>query len=137
MKQGILFSFGFVVRRNVITGTLNADGGMALVAEGGLLNVINKPKILSPAQVCTLTYMVISSFDTMEQATNCAEYLKTKFIRFLISRLVGSTYMTYKQHRLVPLLDFSHPWTDQLLYEKYSLTQDELNHIEATIKPME
>ena len=64
MKQGILFSFGFVVRRNVITGTLNADGGMALVAEGGLLNVINKPKILSPAQVCTLTYMVISSFDT-------------------------------------------------------------------------
>lgn len=122
---------------NVITGTLNADGGMALVAEGGLLNVINKPKILSPAQVCTLTYMVISSFDTMEQATNCAEYLKTKFIRFLISRLVGSAYMTYKQYRLVPLLDFSHPWTDQLLYEKYGLTQDEINHIETTIKPME
>lgn len=122
---------------NVITGTLNADGGMALVSKGGLLNVINKPKILSPAQVCTLTYMVISSFDTMEQATNCAEYLKTKFIRFLISRLVGSAYMTYKQYRLVPLLDFSHPWTDQLLYEKYGLTQDEINHIEATIKPME
>jgi len=137
LKQGILFSFGFVVRRNGITGTLNADGGMALVAEGGLLNVINKPKILSPAQVCTLTYMVISSFDTMEQATNCAEYLKTKFIRFLISRLVGSAYMTYKQYRLVPLLDFSHPWTDQLLYEKYGLTQDEINHIETTIKPME
>ena len=73
----------------------------------------------------------------MEQATNCAEYLKTKFIRFLISRLVGTAYMTYKQYGLVPLLDFSHPWTDQLLYEKYGLTQDEINHIETTIKPME
>lgn len=51
----------------------------------------------------------------------------------------GST--EYKQCSLsntfVPLLDFSHPWTDQLLYEKYGLTQDEINHIETTIKPME
>ena len=37
----------------------------------------------------------------------------------------------------VPLQDFSKPWTDAELYAKYSLTDEEIAFIEATIKPME
>ena len=37
----------------------------------------------------------------------------------------------------VPIQDFSHPWTDEMLYEKYGLTQSEIDHIESLIKPME
>ena len=33
--------------------------------------------------------------------------------------------------------DFSHPWTDEMLYKKYSLTEDEIAFIESMIRPME
>lgn len=42
-----------------------------------------------------------------------------------------------KTYRFVPLQDFSKPWTDAELYEKYGLTDEEIAFIESTIKPME
>lgn len=33
--------------------------------------------------------------------------------------------------------DFSKPWTDEELYAKYSLTEEEIAFIESMIKPME
>jgi site-specific DNA-methyltransferase (adenine-specific) len=33
--------------------------------------------------------------------------------------------------------DFSKPWTDEELYAKYKLTQEEIDFIESMIKPME
>ena len=33
--------------------------------------------------------------------------------------------------------DGDQEWTDKMLYEKYGLTQDEQDYIEAVIKPME
>lgn len=33
--------------------------------------------------------------------------------------------------------DFTKPWTDEELYAKYSLTQEEIDFIESMIKPME
>ena len=35
------------------------------------------------------------------------------------------------------LPDFSHPWTDEMLYKKYGLTEDEIAFIESMIRPME
>jgi site-specific DNA-methyltransferase (adenine-specific) len=37
----------------------------------------------------------------------------------------------------VPWVDFSHPWTDEMLYKKYNLTDDEIAFIESMIRPME
>ncbi|MBS7323717.1 MAG: hypothetical protein KIG78_09480 [Bacteroidaceae bacterium] len=39
--------------------------------------------------------------------------------------------------RFVPLQDFSKPWTDEELYKKYNLTDEEIQLIESMIKPME
>lgn len=39
--------------------------------------------------------------------------------------------------QFVPLQDFSHPWTDEMLYKKYNLDKDEIAFIESMIKPME
>ena len=38
---------------------------------------------------------------------------------------------------LVPLQDFSKPWTDEELYKKYGLTDEEIQFIESMIRPME
>ena len=40
-------------------------------------------------------------------------------------------------YQFVPLQDFSHPWTDEMLYEKYGLDKDEIAFIESMIRPME
>jgi len=36
----------------------------------------------------------------------------------------------------VPLQDFSRPWTDEELYAKYDLTEEEVEHIKKLIRPM-
>ena len=40
-------------------------------------------------------------------------------------------------YSVVPMQDFSKPWTDEELYKKYKLTKDEIAFIESMIKPME
>jgi site-specific DNA-methyltransferase (adenine-specific) len=40
-------------------------------------------------------------------------------------------------YQFVPMQDFSEPWTDEKLYKKYGLTQDEIAFIESMIRPME
>lgn len=37
----------------------------------------------------------------------------------------------------VPLQDFTKPWTDEELYQKYNLTDEEISFIESMIKPMD
>lgn len=38
---------------------------------------------------------------------------------------------------VVPFQDFSHPWTDEMLYKKYDLNEEEIAFIESMIRPME
>ena len=40
-------------------------------------------------------------------------------------------------YSFVPLQDFSHPWTDEMLYKKYGLSDEEIAFIESMIRPME
>jgi site-specific DNA-methyltransferase (adenine-specific) len=40
-------------------------------------------------------------------------------------------------YSFVPLQDFSEPWSDDKLYKKYGLTDDEIAFIESMIRPME
>ena len=39
-------------------------------------------------------------------------------------------------YQFVPLQDFNKSWTDEELYKKYELTQEEIDYIEETIAPM-
>ena len=120
---------------NVIVGTLNGEG-IACLAKKKAVAVITRPKILNPQEVCTLTYLVVNSFDSLEEASNFKSYLETKTIRLLINSLISSAYITNRAFAFVPIPDCSHPWTDEMLYKKYNLTEDEISYIEKTIKPM-
>lgn len=44
---------------------------------------------------------------------------------------------TRELFQFVPLQDFTKPWTDEELYKKYDLTEDEIAFIESMIKPMD
>ena len=42
-----------------------------------------------------------------------------------------------KVYKFVPIQDFTQSWTDEKLYKKYGLTQEEIAFIESMIRPME
>jgi site-specific DNA-methyltransferase (adenine-specific) len=44
---------------------------------------------------------------------------------------------TSRVYQFVPLQDFSEAWTDEKLYKKYGLTDEEISFIESMIRPMD
>ncbi|MBO5749064.1 MAG: Eco57I restriction-modification methylase domain-containing protein [Muribaculaceae bacterium] len=95
--------------------------------------------VLSPNYICTESYIVVGADLNLDEtsAKNLAFYLKTKFVRYLHSLAKSSQDATAKTYRFVPLQDFSKPWTDEELYAKYGLTEEEIAFIESMIRPME
>jgi site-specific DNA-methyltransferase (adenine-specific) len=99
--------------------------------------IINKPFIGEPGTICNMTYLIIGDFDSKTQSENVITYMQTKFFRFLVS-LLKNTQNAYRQvYDFVPIQDFSTKWSDDKLYEKYSLNTNEINFIEKMIKPMD
>lgn len=91
-----------------------------------------------PGTICTEAYLVIGGDLklTKESAENLAKYFNTKFVRFMHSLAKSSHDASRATYRFVPVVDFSREWVDKELYEKYGLTQSEIELIEKSIKPM-
>ncbi len=95
------------------------------------------PVLAKPGELCTETFLEIGSFNTQVDAVNCMSYLKTKFFRCLVGIRKQTQHATKQVYHYVPMQDFSKPWTDEELYKKYNLSQEEIDFIESMIKPME
>ena len=91
----------------------------------------------APDSVCTETYLMIGPFVNEQIATNVISYITTKLFRFLVMLKKNTQSATPAVYQFVPCQDFSKPWTDEELYAKYGLTDEEINFIESMIKPME
>lgn len=139
---------GFVSKEEVTTNIELANRYKVIVSQvisehaaepdkNGMYKLLSSLRVLKPKQICTFSYLVVSSFDDEESAIHCAQFLSTKFARFLLLQAVSSIHLTKDKFMFVPVQDFSKPWTDEDLYAKYHLTPDEIAFIEATIKPME
>lgn len=114
-----------------------AAGGSGFDAQ-----VLGKPFYGEPGSVCSQTYLVIGydpkkhHFSELE-CNNIISYIKTRFLRYLVSIKKKTQNGPRGVYQFVPLQDFSKPWTDEELYAKYSLSNEEIAFIEATISPME
>ena len=103
----------------------------------GKRRVLSTLEILKPEEICTETYIVVGSFNSENECINLLSYLRTKFTRFLISQLSFSQDITKDRFAFVPIQDFSESWTDEKLYKKYDLTDEEISFIESMIRPMD
>jgi len=92
----------------------------------------------SPQTICTESYLVIGGGMKLTEVDclNICRYLKTKFARFMHRMAKSSQDATSKTFSFVPLQDFTKSWTDEELYAKYGLSNDEIQFIESMIKPM-
>lgn len=105
--------------------------------KNGRKRIISTLEVLKPGEICTETYMVISTFESEKEANSCIAYIKTNLVRFMLAMVTTTQHLSKSNFQFVPLQDFSEPWTDEKLYAKYGITPDEQAYIESLIKPME
>lgn len=105
--------------------------------DGTFRVLTNSLKAIGVNDVCTHSYLLLGPYNSESESINCAAYLKTKFVRFLILQALTSIHLTRSTFIFVPIQDFSKPWTDEELYAKYGLNDEEIAFIESTIKPLE
>jgi site-specific DNA-methyltransferase (adenine-specific) len=103
----------------------------------GRKRVFSRIEVMPPRSVATESYLVVGPFGSKQMAQNAAEYLRTRFVRYLVSAILLTQNITRSSFFFVPSQDFSKPWTDAELYRKYRLTSSEIERIESTIRPME
>lgn len=99
--------------------------------------ILPKPFYGEPNTVCNESYLVIGPFDNEEVCRNVMSYISTKFFRFLVLLKKNSQNAAKGVYQFVPQQDFTKPWTDAELYEKYGLTEDEIAFIDSMIRPMD
>ena len=102
--------------------------------------------VAATGTACTETYLVAGHFSTNSRAENLANYLRTRFARFLVSLRKATQHATRDVYAFIPQQDFTSKsdidWSrpvseiDAQLYAKYGITKPEQKFIESMIKPM-
>jgi len=97
---------------------------------------LSRPIIAAPGEACTETYLVAGRFQSEFEAQRYAAYLRTRFVRFLVSLRKATQHATRDVYAFVPDLPLDRDWTDELLYERYGLSADEIAFIESLVEDM-
>lgn len=78
----------------------------------------------------------MASFGEIGSATTekpDSHYLRTRFVRFLVSLRKATQHATRSVYSFVPDLPLDEEWTDSKLYKRYKLTKDEIAFIESQV----
>jgi site-specific DNA-methyltransferase (adenine-specific) len=97
---------------------------------------LSRPIIAGPGEACTETYLVAGRFDNKKKAELLAAYLRTRFVRFLVSLRKATQDAAKDVYAFVPDIPLTREWTDEALYKRYGLTKDEITYIEFTVHPI-
>ncbi len=145
LKRRTLFIDKSAIKKN----TQDIDKHKVFVPEvGGSGNdtkILGTPEYAAPNSVCSQSYLY-APFNSEIEAKNFIKYLRSKFLRVLVSAIKITQHATSRVYRYVPMQDFTGnsdiDWSkpineiDAQLYAKYDLSADEIAFIESTIKPM-
>jgi len=139
-RDDILKSTELIDTFKVLIPKAGSDGGKKIPDV-----VLGKPLIADNPSVCTQSYLFFF-IDSKNKAISIEKYLKSKFLRFLVSLRKMTQDATRSTYTWVPLQDFTSDsdinWSksiseiDQQLYQKYMLSEEEIAFIERMIKPM-
>ena len=130
---------GFVRRADIRKNIQDIDKIKVLIPNSGGSGsdklILSQPEFAPQKSGCSQSYLY-ATFESEYEAKNFISYYKTKFFRVLVSAVKITQHAFKHVYRFVPVQDFSKPWTDAELYEKYKLTDDEIAFIESMIRPM-
>lgn len=97
------------------------------------VTILGEPVVAAPGSACTETYLVIGVLDSEVQARNLAAYMRTRFVRFLVSLRKITQNITRDSYLFVPNLPMDRMWTDEQLYERYGIDTEQVTFIESLI----
>jgi hypothetical protein len=133
---------GFVPREDVTSGNSVIDHWKVFIPRAGSGSdafphpILSRPFIGAPGEVSSETYIYIGPFSDHRETSNVVTYITTRLLRFLVLLHKPSQSTTREHYTFVPLQDFSKPWTDEELYERYGLDASEIAFIESMVRPM-
>ena len=108
-----------------------SDGGQRLPDV-----VLSSPLVGEPGSVCTLTYLYVHPCSSQSEAQSVDSYIRTRFLRFLVSLRKLNQHTTRSSYLWVPQQTWDRTWTDAELYKKYGITKEEQEYIESMVKEM-
>jgi site-specific DNA-methyltransferase (adenine-specific) len=120
----------------VITSKASFDHA-GMPDKNGMRKVFSLVEILPPGTICTETYIVVGYFNCETDAQYLLNYLKTRFVRFLVAQLSFSQDITKDRFALVPLLNPKVAPSDQELFRYFDLSESESDFICSKIREME
>lgn len=97
------------------------------------VTILGEPVVAGPGTACTETYLVIGVSASEAEARHLASYMRTRFVRFLVSLRKITQNITRDSYRFVPHLPMNRPWSDDDLYERYDITSDQIAFINSLI----
>ena len=139
LKGGAKRVNGYISKTAITKKTEWINKYKLLISKAYSTDALIPPKFIEagPGEICSETFLVIGPFDTKKEEQNCLSFSETNFFRVLLYFGRGTMQVSQDVFRFVPLQDFSKPWTDEELYAKYGLTDEEIQFIESMIRPME
>ncbi len=95
-------------------------------------------RIAKPGQICTESWLVACNFSTEKEVLSFKSYLFTKIVRFLLLQTVVSQDITRERFVFIPYLDkYDIEFTDDILRERWGITDEEWTFIDSKIKAVE
>jgi site-specific DNA-methyltransferase (adenine-specific) len=130
-RDAISKNVGLIDKWKVLVPKAGSDGGQKIPD-----SVLGKPWLSPPPSAATQTFLAFYA-ESLEEAKSIESYYCSKFFRFLVSLRKITQDALRPMYSWVPLQTWDQEWTDQALYEKYGITEEEMDYIESVIRPME
>lgn len=121
--------------------------GSGAIGEKLSTPVMGTPVMDTPVMGYTDTFCSFGAFDREAEAKACLKYVKSKFARACLGIKKVTQHNTKVAWEYVPLQDFTKKsdidWSlpikdiDKRLYEKYALSEEEIEFIEKNVREME
>ena len=99
--------------------------------------IISTPFIGEPGTISSETYLCIGPFDSRCEAESALSYLSCRLARLLILLHKPSQDTTRKVYTFVPTQEWNRRWSDQDLYDKYGLSDYEIEFVEKIVRPLD
>jgi site-specific DNA-methyltransferase (adenine-specific) len=136
---------GYISRNSITMGTKFIDGWKLFTGRAGPgtgnrdtypHRIISTPFLGEPGSISSETYICIGPFDSKNKAESALSYLCCRLTRFLILLHKPAQGTTREVYTFVPTQKWDKTWSDELLYQKYGISDDEIAFIEKVVRPL-
>lgn len=92
-------------------------------------------RIAIPGECCTESWLVACAFSTKAEVESFKSYLFTKIVRFLLLQSVVSQHVTKQKFNFIPdQVKYDREYSDELLRNKWNISDDEWKFIDSKIR---